>query len=379
MAENFPGSSAYSTYPPEANDFFENGYLVIREAFSSEVAAQCRKIISDKLAEEGINLLDNKSWMKRKGIAETYYESDGRPWCDVFTTKLKNSVDNLCGTGRWRDFGCGWWVITFPFTSEPPWRVEGKWHVDGHWFQHFPFSKEVGIVPVMLFSDIFPQGGGTVVSIGSHVFVSNMILDCGLRGCSNSEIASTVLQNHPHLTNESNILELTGRAGDVFLLHPHLLHARSTNFGDFGADSIRFMCHPSVSLKDHMDFSVPLDCMTVLERSIFNACSRNSDLLTRITPVACEEFLNAKAKRHKRVRFNMPDVEHDDNDRASLVLAEEGNAALDNLASNDINVLKGARNECPSGYDGLDLESADDENDIASVMGFGCFLSKRKR
>jgi len=42
------------------------------------------------------------------------------------------------------------------------------------------------------------------------------------------------------------------------LAHPFLLHARSKNLGQFGVESVRFMCHPAVPLRAPMQ--VGRDC-----------------------------------------------------------------------------------------------------------------------
>jgi hypothetical protein len=34
------------------------------------------------------------------------------------------------------------------------------------------------------------------------------------------------------------------------LIHPFMLHARGKNLGSRGAESVRFMCHPAVPLKN---------------------------------------------------------------------------------------------------------------------------------
>ena len=46
-----------------------------------------------------------------------------------------------------------------------------------------------------------------------------------------------------------NIIELTGEAGDVILLHPFLLHARSKNLAPISEHGVRFLCHPSIPLR----------------------------------------------------------------------------------------------------------------------------------
>jgi hypothetical protein len=47
-------------------------------------------------------------------------------------------------------------------------------------------------------------------------------------------------------------------AGDVALVHPFLLHARGKNLGPHTDEGVRFLCHPCVRLKEHMDLHVTL-------------------------------------------------------------------------------------------------------------------------
>ena len=57
--------------------------------------------------------------------------------------------------------------------------------------------------------------------------------------------------SHPscHAGVDFDITELTGEAGDVILLHPFLLHARSKNLAPLLESGVRFLCHPAVPLK----------------------------------------------------------------------------------------------------------------------------------
>ena len=57
-------------------------------------------------------------------------------------------------------------MITFPGFSEGQWAVEGNFHIDGHWYQHYPYNKEIGVLPIMFFSDVKPDGGGTAIAEG---------------------------------------------------------------------------------------------------------------------------------------------------------------------------------------------------------------------
>ena len=63
--------------------------------------------------------------------------------------------------------------------------------------------------------------------------------------------------------------EFCGKAGDVCLMHPSLVHARGKNLGACGLESsIRFLSHPAIGLKEHMDLNKPSEMMSPLEYSI---------------------------------------------------------------------------------------------------------------
>ena len=144
------------------------------------------------------------------------------------------------------------------------WRVDGAYHIDGHDFIHYPFSKEIGLVAIMLFSDIPNCGGGTAIAEGSHLIASKLLIQAGNEGMSSKDLTKAVLQEKA----DFNIIELTGKAGDVILLHPLLLHARSTNLNVVSEHGVRFMCHPTIGLKDYLSYQKPFSEMTVLEKSM---------------------------------------------------------------------------------------------------------------
>lgn len=62
----------------------------------------------------------------------------GSPWKDALSPTLMSAVEQLVGANAWEEFGCGWWMVTFPGFAKPPWRAEGKWHCDGAHFRHYP-------------------------------------------------------------------------------------------------------------------------------------------------------------------------------------------------------------------------------------------------
>lgn len=228
------------------------------------------------------------------------------------SSKFLKSIDELCGIGSTDSFGLGWWTITFPGISIPPWTVNGHYHIDGSNYQHYPFSRNIGLIPMMFFSDVLISGGGTTVVEGSHLEASNILFEAGLKGCGSKELNNKVTEYC--FENESNIVELTGNIGDIVFMHPFLLHARSTNISPVNLDSVRVLCHPTISLKNNMNFCKPFSELSIVEQSIvlslvddeasfFDEINSNLDytsslsnprlnLVNSITPLNCEKYLN---------------------------------------------------------------------------------------
>ena len=246
--------------------FRELGYAVVKGAFAPETAARCADLVWDAFErEQGMRLQDSSTWPAVKcSLAQSFGPDCGPPWSEVFTPRLTGAIADICGgEDSTLPFGCGWWMCTFPpldagaqdECTDDDWRVEGAWHVDGHWFTHYPFSAEVGLVAVMLFSDVEPNGGGTAVAERSHIDVLQTLCSFGLDGSRNTALARATLQ----AGHRYDVVELTGRAGDVVLLHPLLLHARSSNLSrpSLGGAPWRLIAHPSIGLRQPLDLGGP--------------------------------------------------------------------------------------------------------------------------
>jgi hypothetical protein len=233
----------------EVAEFVENGFVTLRGAFSATAAARARKALWERVCQDGISPTDPTTWTRRHGIAEVY-TAETSPWGDVLSPRLRGAIEQLCGAGRTGRFGCGWWVVTFPGVAVEPWGVDGSWHVDGFGYRHLVDSREIGLLPIFLFNDLGPHDGGTLLVPGSHREVARLLWQAdgrgGLDGGRLSRLARTDL-------DESTAVEVNGRAGDVCLAHPFTLHARSKNLATSSLDSVRFMCHPAVPLREPMN------------------------------------------------------------------------------------------------------------------------------
>jgi hypothetical protein len=177
-------------------------------------------------------------------------------------------------------------MVTFPRfeEKEAKWHPNGTWHIDGHIHPHYLDSKDPALIALMLFSDVEPEGGGTALCEGSHLVATQILVESGNEGLSSKELAQRVMNSRETF----NIIEVTGKAGDVILMHPLMLHARSTNLSE---NTIRILCHPSISLKQPMNFNKELKDLSVLERSIVygTLCCNSSKIGT--SSWTADEFL----------------------------------------------------------------------------------------
>ena len=142
----------------DVHHFLRYGYVAIRRAFNPDTADACREELWKCLECNGIHQSDPTTWVKKCPLGKVFgltakgsQSDEADCWQQVFTSRLKSCMASICGEGSARDFGCGWWMITFPGHADGEWKVDGKWHIDGL-FRHYPFSKEIGVGSDFFFS-----------------------------------------------------------------------------------------------------------------------------------------------------------------------------------------------------------------------------------
>lgn len=257
----------------ELKDFIDYGYVAVKNAFSRDIANKCKEKIWERIEnDEKLNIQRNNqlSWPYDKlPIGEVYWMHDGYPWNEVFTQRLQIALNQIAGNENLQDFGLGWWTITFPmnpiYRDTEKWKVSGSIHIDGS-NKKYPYSKDIGCTLIMYFNDVLSNAGGTCAYEGSHKIALQALVNAGLRGATSKELQNSVIASN----QEFNLIEFTGEAGDVIIIHPLLLHGRGMNLGTYDDNGVRFMCHPTIALKQHLNyFNKNIDDMTILEKSIY--------------------------------------------------------------------------------------------------------------
>mgnify|MGYP002850772050 FL=1 len=149
--------------------------------------------------------------------------------------------------------------------ADEPWQSPSAdvpgWHKDGDWFKHFLDSPEQGLLTIVVWSDILPQSGGTFVAPDSIGHIARK-LAAHPEGLYNREARFDQM-----IDQCERFEKVTGEVGDVFLIHPYMLHAASSN----PSGRARFITNPAVSLNEPMCFNRPDGDYSLVEQVVLNA------------------------------------------------------------------------------------------------------------
>ena len=228
----------------QADQFLNHGYVKIEGAIPPEVVREWTATVWTRL---GYDPDDRSTWEQHRIHMPTHQR---KPVAE-FAPKAWDAICDLCGEGRVLE-PCTWgdgFIVNLGAddhadTWEPPSPTSGGWHKDGDWFRHFLDSPEQGLLTIVLWSDVLPRGGATFVA-GDSVPVVARLLAEHPEGVypGGFDFASMIGQC-------KEFAEATGKAGDVYLTHPYLLHASSRN----ALRLPRLITNPAVSLKEPLRF-----------------------------------------------------------------------------------------------------------------------------
>jgi hypothetical protein len=213
----------------EVDAFVRDGFVHLREVVPPDIVAEGLKVIWGDLDQiPG----DPESW---SDPVVRFLPSDARPFRKAFDNpRLHTAFDQLVGAGRWRGRpDVGLFVARFPSPLDPG---DTGWHIDssfapdeGAGTQEFDFSRwRVNVLSrgrallmLFLYSDVGPDDAPTRIRVGSHLDVPPILLTAGAGGMEGMD--ASILAAEASLSRPITLA--TGRAGDVYLCHPFLVHA----------------------------------------------------------------------------------------------------------------------------------------------------------
>lgn len=234
----------------QVQDFIDNGFVKVEDAFSTDLATRCR----DELwADIGLSPDEPENWMQ--SVIRVPSKSSP-PFVEAANTpRLHNAYDQLAGVDRWlAPKGLGTFPIRFPSPDSPG---DDGWHVDMSFGDSSDFMewranvKSSGRALLMLFliSDVGPDDAPTRIRKGSHATIARELLPYGDAGATLRQLSA----NGYASTEDCEIELATGAAGTVYLCHPFLVHAAQPHRGT----RPRFMAQPPLLPKGEFDPALP--------------------------------------------------------------------------------------------------------------------------
>ncbi|MGW0249043.1 phytanoyl-CoA dioxygenase family protein [Nocardia goodfellowii] len=217
--------------------FITDGFVKLEQAFPSEVAARGRTIL---WRATGCDPDRRSTWTQPViRLGEFADEPFARA---AMAPALVAAFDQLVGAGRWLPRNSlGTFPIRFPVDGHPG---DDGWHIDVSFPGDDPadylrwrvnlHSRGRALLMLFLLSDIGPDDAPTRIRVGSHRRVPALLKPFGEAGAELAQL--------PYVAATEDLPEIsaTGRAGDVYLCHPFLVHAAQQHRGR----EVRFLAQP---------------------------------------------------------------------------------------------------------------------------------------
>jgi hypothetical protein len=208
--------------PEELDSFVRDGFVRLPGVVPRAVADACAAAVMEGVRRQGVDGDDPSTWTQpvvRIACPETpaFAAAGTQP-------VLWEAYDQLIGPGTWwARHGVGGSVaVRFPHPADPG---DAGWHIDGsfevgaeHWVN--VRSRERGLLCLFLLSDVGPDDAPTELKVGSHFDVPPLLLPFGVRGAPFWRVSRRL----PERTYDRASAFATGRAGDVIVCHPFLVH-----------------------------------------------------------------------------------------------------------------------------------------------------------
>jgi hypothetical protein len=215
--------------------FRRDGFVRLEAAFPRDTAQRCRDLLWDQLPEAR----DDPSTWKRP-VARIGVQSDPAFSTAATSPRWVQAIHDVAGPDAaptpWLG---GTFAIRFPVDADPG---DDGWHIDGSyvgpdgafWVNHR--SDDRALLMLALFSDVGHDDAPTRIRVGSHLDIPDALLPYGDPG------VSAMTFGLPAGVHERPLALATGRAGDVYLCHPFLVHAAQRHHGR----EPRFLAQPGV-------------------------------------------------------------------------------------------------------------------------------------
>jgi hypothetical protein len=227
--------------------FFEDGFVTLPGVVEPDVVARMRERIWRRLEHGGADRTDPTTWRHEQTVGlRVIRKGDPDPHD---SPRYTGALDDLFGPDGWRTPPT-WGQVLVTYPSRVPWFVPHRpWHLDHPYPPHEPLS---GVNVFLFVDDVEPRGGGTVVVRGSPQHVARFVATARPAARTQKQWRTAFDASHPWFTALSDatdtedrvarflepteidgvvtqVVELTGQAGDAVLCHPWLVHNGAPN------------------------------------------------------------------------------------------------------------------------------------------------------
>jgi len=229
----------------DLDSFIRDGYVALRGAIDREIVAGCREAIWAALEARGVSRREPFSWP----VLAELDDLDGEAFAAAGSSPaVAAACDQLIGAGRWtRPVEPGDAVVVrFPSADDE--RANAGYHIEGsyagpggeRWWVNVR-SRARGLLALFLFSDVGRRDAPTRLICGSHRYVAEFLAPHGEAGTNaDADFWRPSVLCRP-------VAHATGRAGDVFLCHPFIVH--TATWPHLGAEP-RMIAQPAVHVRD---------------------------------------------------------------------------------------------------------------------------------
>jgi tetratricopeptide (TPR) repeat protein len=243
--------------------FMADGYVHLRGAFPRELAASVVESAHRRLRENPAACLLPEQAQREAARLARYDPNDPSTWpegrLDIegerrftiaeFSPFAERAVFQLLGDAarvRTRSWTSNL-IVQYPVRSLGSWTPapdSPSWHLDSPSTATRIDELRTGLLVFIVFSDLLPASGNSWLALDSPAKVARRLaaMPEGVDFCSD--------EAGPAITRTcKRFFELTGEAGDLFLVHPLMLHSASLN----PSPRIRFLGNPMVYMQEPLD------------------------------------------------------------------------------------------------------------------------------
>ena len=247
----------HSLSKQEIDNFIENGFVKIEGAFDAKIAEEGRQILWSDMKK---NPFEPKTWTEP--VVRLVPSIDKPFELAVNTPRLHGAYHQLVGENWIKRSNAGYFVVRFPSPIEPDdtgWHIDASFEIDGEYSVSL-YSRGRALLMLFLFSDVDENDAPTRIRIGSHLDIPPLLVAAGDAGLKCKDIQLQVEE----VSRNRSIDFATGKAGDVYLCHPFLVHAAQKNIGK----NVKFMAQPPLLNKAPFKIEGKADAFCPVELAI---------------------------------------------------------------------------------------------------------------